>query len=98
MDFDLRQAKSKQRSYNWINALHRFAVKGIHLNDDQSEVIIPSVVFSKERARLCRKYGFRFHGGEYPQWYRKTSAQHAGRQWSSEQWLDLARKIEAQSS
>jgi hypothetical protein len=94
MDFDLRQAKQKQHAHNRINSLQAFVAKGVHLNDGKTEVIIPSPEFNRERTRLGRKYGFRFHGGEYPQWHRSTRVDYMNRQWTPEQWLELAEKIE----
>ncbi len=89
LNFDLHCQKAQQNARDVLTA---FCDKGAHING-AGEIVIPSPSPNDERTRLCRKFGFRFSSGVYPQWHR-SPGWYGGRQWSSEQWLVLAQKIE----
>ncbi len=90
LDPDLQIAKRRRNART--DVLTKFAARGPHINT-LGDIVIPSPSPNAQRTQDCKKYGFRFSDGVYPQWYRSPKARYLGREWSSQQWLDLAGKI-----
>ncbi len=91
LDPDLHCQKARQNART--DVLAAFCDKGAHINT-QGEIVIPSPSPNDRRTQDCKKYGFQFSGGVYPQWYRSPKVRYLGQKWSGQQWLVLARKIE----
>lgn len=94
MNLDLHAAKSRQASANRNSARQEFYAQGAHLNEDKTQVIIPSPSRHPQRARLA-EHGFEFHGGEPgAQWYRDVDLKYRGKVYSASTWLAWALKVE----